>query len=150
MARGIRIEIEGLEELIERVGAGNVEAAIENGMDDWALLLAADLGTYPPPRPRPMVFKTEKQRRGFFARLKDGRIKIPYRRDRTLGRSWVPKKPGAGQRVVATNVPYAKWVQGRSQARYHKGNWPFYGNVAKNTKDRGLALIGKQLADLFD
>lgn len=61
------------------------------------------------------TFKSDKQRRFFFAALRRGEITVPYIRTGGLAASWeklveVTKDVITGR--VFTNAPEAKWVQG--------------------------------------
>ncbi len=88
----------------------------------------------PAERHVPQPFKTDKQRRGFFAKLRKGEIEVPYRRGRSpgakgLSKSWHLDVEDDGNRVVvSTNVPYARVVQDEDYAKYshyHKATgWP--------------------------
>ena len=68
---------------------------------------------------------TDKQRRWFWANLKEGNISLPYQRgtspgSEALGRKWTtaPRNNGMAY-VVGNNVSYGPLVQGEKQARYH-------------------------------
>ena len=93
MADSFKIEIEGLKEMVEKYGSDRIVVGVGRGLDAWALMLVDALSNYPKARKKKMVdvygrtFKTDKQRRGFFAKLKDGQITVPYKRPGTLGRS---------------------------------------------------------------
>jgi hypothetical protein len=92
---------------------------------------------YPRPRNttmqavRGVTFLTDKQRRFFFAALRDGRIKVPYRRTGQLGNSITSapfQEAGKVGFFVGTNLDYAQWVIGKrdDQAAYHRDWWtPF-------------------------
>jgi hypothetical protein len=55
-------------------------------------------------------WKSEKQRRYVMAAIRDGRIKIPYRRTQTMARGWKTYGSGKNQ-IVANEVPYAPYVK---------------------------------------
>ena len=88
-------------------------------MDLFGRQLRVAMQKYPPQivglRHGPM---TPKQRRYFFWALRNGRIKVPYRRTKTLGRSWSNVtiiSRGAIIARVGSNAhiaPYNRWVQG--------------------------------------
>lgn len=93
-------------------------------------LLANRMAVYPPKRVQRMQFRTAKQRRGYFANLRSGNIKVPYRRTGTLGRLWTSAKPKidinkkffSGE--IGNATPYGQFVQDENfQAMYHLGNW---------------------------
>lgn len=88
---------------------------------------------YPPPTGEPLrkrytwangtrsKFKSHRHQRAFFAMLKSGKIRVPYRRTGRLGRAVVFRiKPQASGVEVAISVneiaaPYARLVVGRKQ-----------------------------------
>lgn len=110
-------------------------------------------------------FKSEKQRRYFFAALKRNEITVPYRRGRgkseQLGASITTRitKKGAVYRIeIGTDVSYAVYVIGEpaEQAPIHAGVWtPLsedvlsqaaiteYQTVASQTLQAGLNAIAK-------
>jgi hypothetical protein len=64
-------------------------------------------------------FKSDKQRRYFFAALKDGRIQVPYKRTQTLRRRWQIIGNGRNT-IIANETPYAQYVMGdNTQSRMH-------------------------------
>ena len=77
--------------------------------------------TYPGPVKYPIKWKSERQRRAFFATNGFGKG-IPYRRTETLKRGWVLeiKSPRDGGTVDLFNeVPYARFVQGFDAQPFH-------------------------------
>ncbi len=103
-------------------------------------LLANRMATYPNKRPRPMNFVSAKQRRGYFAKLRSGTIKVPYRRTGTLGRLWTSAKPkiDIGKKEfygeIGNATPYGQFVQDENfQALYHQGNWQTDIQVMENS-----------------
>ena len=81
---------------------------------------------------------TAKQRRFFFAALRDGRIEVPYRRglsptSERLKQRWTSKVDASGKSVtVGNNSSYARQVYSKAdQSWYHKGNWPTEEDIAK-------------------
>ncbi len=56
-------------------------------------------------------FETDKQRRWFFANLRNGSLKIPYQRTEKLRQGW--KLQGSEyQKNITNKVPYAPYVMG--------------------------------------
>lgn len=97
-------------------------------MNKAGLTLKQNTPPYPPPSRKPQPFKTERQRRFFFAALRDGRIVVPYRRTGQLGRSmqWeiVSQGPAEYRGRYGTNLAYAPLViSDDRQAGYHRGTW---------------------------
>lgn len=91
----------------------------------------------------PMQFRSPRQRRGFFAALRDGRIQVPYRRTGNLGRMWSKRITRSGDGVegeVGSNArsrtggqAYGPYVIGsETQAQYHYGRWRTDEDVADN------------------
>lgn len=79
---------------------------------------------YPAQRRAPQPFKTDRQRRWFFAALADGTISVPYERTGVLASSWLARQEGWSHWVLENSAPYAHWVVGRGQqAAYHEGHW---------------------------
>ena len=121
------LRIEGAERLKRKLAA--VEKGARVGLKAAALHVQGELKNTKPPASRahrPQPFKTNKQRRGFFAKLRSGQIQVPYRRRMSPGsqditHSWTQKAEQRGLRqVVGTNVSYASYVQGPHQTSYHR------------------------------
>jgi hypothetical protein len=88
--------------------------------------------TYPPPPAGWHVrFASDRQRKGFFARLKSGAISVPYQRTGTYGRAWKVVRSGKGWRLQGRAAQhgrdYTHWVGGYAygggQAAVHQGRW---------------------------
>ena len=150
------IKVRGLDRLAKKLSPKEMGDAVYKGLDAWAIYLQGELGTYPPKDTKTReeaygkAFFTPKQQRGFFARLNAGAIRVPYRRTRTLGDAWDIKRPSSDTRMVVNATSYATFVQGRRQSRYHEGNWPFFGDVADDTRAKGLDLIQNQVRKALD
>jgi hypothetical protein len=75
-----------------------------------------------PPKPNyPLRWKSEKQRRAFFATNGFGKG-IPYRRTGELAEGWQTEfvaTPAGGEWSVFNNVGYADYVQGLNQQPMH-------------------------------
>lgn len=97
---------------------------VKLGLQVAAVYLQGKLAEYPPQSSRPQPFVSDKQRRGFFAKLKAGEIEVPYRRGSSpgserLGQSWSTDVNGMSA-VVGSGVSYGPLVQGTRQAQYHE------------------------------
>lgn len=115
---------------------------VKTGIRAMATYLHARIIRYPetdgkrPPQP----FVSEKQRRYFFAALRDGTIKVPYRRSKHLNRSFgdgpVAQDGGLTQ-VIGTTASYAPFVVGvQSQSRYMRGlGWQSAADVVEKEAD---------------
>ena len=144
------IRVENLQDVLQRLDASRMASAISRGLDRWGKHLASKLAVYPPASGKSQPFVSARQRRWFFAALRSGGINVPYRRTGQLGRAWTSKKISQGEVQVVNATPYATWVQGRRQAKYHKGIWPFFGAEAEKTKDEGLGFIEDEVAKELD
>ncbi|HMN11832.1 MAG TPA: hypothetical protein PKD55_05850 [Bellilinea sp.] len=88
--------------------------------------------TYPPrPAGYRVMFRSDRHRRGFFARLRSGAISVPYQRTGTYGRAWKVTRAGTGWRLSGRAVggggDYTELVGGSAygtgQAGVHRGRW---------------------------
>lgn len=101
------------------------------------------IAKYPPPSRKKMTFVSDRQRRGFFARLRSGEIEVPYRRgtspgSETLGRRWHIRPHGTIGHVLTNDASYAGLVHGATeQAAYHKGNWKTDEGLARELENDG-------------
>jgi hypothetical protein len=95
--------------------------------------------------PRPLraqiygtAFQSEKQRRYFFAALRDGRISVPYKRTMHLRDMWGRSvEDGGWTQVVGNNADYAPYVIGAtSQSLYMKSlGWSSTAAVVEREAD---------------
>ncbi len=147
-----------LEDLIDRMP----ELALQAGalaMDETLLFLHEQIPPYPAgPAPQGQTVKnmTPRARRWFFANLRKGTPKLPYRRTGTLGRSFTTETRVQGTAVlgeIGTAVTYAPWVVGPAypgreirgrmmyQAKLHRGRWYDFEQVmAARGNDAGLVF----------
>ncbi|MGV0974499.1 MAG: hypothetical protein ACOYBO_01070 [Azonexus sp.] len=146
-----KFEFDGVDEttgVLERIRNlkrlyGQMEIAVKN--------LQFVLKYYPPRATNLHVeFKTEKQRRYFFWALHEGKIDVPYRRTRTLGKRWTTKVEyinGGVTGVVGNVTPYAPYVQSRAdQAKVHEGRWGTAEDAMENLHDQIYATLGEAFA----
>lgn len=97
------------------------------------------IAPYPSARRQKQPFTSAKQRRGFFAKLRKGQIRVPYRRSGQLGQKWVADT-GSGQIRVRNTRRGAKFVHSdKDQARYHRGNFKTDKGVAEQVVNDGTA-----------
>lgn len=112
------VDLGGVPEMLQRLGAtaGN----LQSGLNAGGQYLKSKLATYPRERHGPQPFRTDKQRRGFFAKLKAGEIDVPYTRTGKLGQSW-EVRASATEVIIGTRYDKAPLMQSRDdQTRYHK------------------------------
>lgn len=121
---------------------GRITAGTRAGLEAAGLVVKGQAQIYPKVRVRKVDTSkwTVKQRRFFFAALRDGRIEVPYRRglsptSERLKQRWTSKVDASGKSVtVGNNASYAKVMYEKdSQAWYHKGNWPTTEDIAKKS-----------------
>jgi hypothetical protein len=129
------IKIIGIDSVIEKLGfiPDSIKAALLAAGEQ----LKGKLAEYPPQvkLSRDSVygqsFQSDRQRRWFFASLRDGSLDVPYRRgssanSETLGKKWTTEASNDGMKVtIGNNVSYAGFVQGGegdnvSQSKFHK------------------------------
>jgi hypothetical protein len=141
----IVVAVEGIAELLRRVERAASAAVLRAAMVRATALVQNRLVVYPPAQRRPQPFKTDKQRRFFFAALREGRIEVPYRRTMTLGRRWTTEISGSGLDLVGrvgNNTSYGPFVMARAdQAAYHAGVWPLAEDVAEQATGDVLGIF---------
>lgn len=125
---GITIHVEGLDALLAKLGRIQGLSALRPAMTRATAHVQARLAVYPPQAHKGLGgFKSDKQRRFFFAALRSGQIQVPYRRTGTLGRRWtstVEQTPGDLIGTVGNNTIYGPYVMDpERQAWMHKGVW---------------------------
>jgi len=138
------VTIRGLDELRAKLGPQLTSQVFRGPTKRAGDRLEQALTTYPePPKNYRMQFKTDRQRRFFFAALRFGRISVPYRRTRNLAKGWILRfleKTDEFRVEVTNRMPYLPWVMGpKEQAAIHKGRWQTTDQVAQKTN---IAIAG--------
>lgn len=128
--KGAELVSKGLENLsdeIPKISSGRIRGRLESAR--------TKLRRYPPQTNNPQPFKTDRQRRFFFAALRDGRIVVPYQRTRNLADGWTVEKRGREGYALTNSVGYTRYVHGSAygtgQAGYHAGNWQLTRDVVE-------------------
>lgn len=141
------IDVEGVEE-----AAAFIAVKLDEPLRNLCMAIAVEaqdrIAPYPGARRRAQAqYWSAKQRRGFFARLRRGQIKVPYRRSGdTLGR-WKPEPRGDGA-VLRNTSPHAKWTHNsQTQAAYHTGNWKTEEGVVTEIERDGT--VGRMAEDML-
>ena len=125
----LSIQVRGIDQVVSKFGKLATFTNLRPAMRDSLNNVWSEVAKYPPPPASSAFpgFKSEKQRRFFFAALRDGLIQVPYRRTGTLGRSWTMRISSTVDGIegrVGTNIIYAPWVQDKErQAIIHQGRW---------------------------
>lgn len=106
---------------------------------------------YPPQSGKKMEWASDKQRRGFFAKLRDGAIQVPYRRSGDYGGSFA-KQPIPDGTMLVSHLPYAPYVRGMDppQAAYHKGNWDTLEQIADKVEDQAAVTATAVLLEAVE
>jgi len=141
--------ITGDDEILRKLraleGAGTLRAAAQAA----AIIIETEAKIYPPGANahRPQPFKSAKQRRGFFARLRAGEIEVPYRRgmspnSETHSKRWQTHVSG-GRARITNDSSYGPLLQDpRRQTRYHRQTgWHTTKQVVERRRDDALRAI---------
>jgi hypothetical protein len=118
----IAIEVQGLKELIAALEKLPPEAQ-DAAIDEASKYMLNVLRAYPPQKyvsrqsAYGKTFFSDKQRRFFFAALKDGRIGVPYSRTQSLSKGWKILDKGKDAMLV-NESPHADLVMGDNQSRH--------------------------------
>lgn len=119
----IALELIGLKELQTKINR-LPDAAADEGVEEASLYMVNVLRQYPPQKRVTIAqaggWKSDKQRRWFFAALRRGEIQVPYHRTQQLADGW--KILGYGKSsFIANETSYAKYVMGDGdQSRMHE------------------------------
>lgn len=133
------IAIDGLEEVMTLV-----KQDLTSALNAACMAIAEEAlnvtRPYPDVRRKRQPFRSDAQRRGFFARLRSGAITVPYRRSGdALGRWAAPQPYGHGARTINTS-PHARFTySAQTQAAYHQGNWKTDQEGADAVERSGIA-----------
>lgn len=136
------IQIEGLDRVIGKLENLQQLNTVKAGIKAAAIHVKGKIAEYPPRKHIPMRWKSERQRRWFFAALRSGAIDVPYKRGSSpgsegLGRRWTVKERDDGlSAVVGNNVSYGPFVQ-REDSQYwmHKASgWKTTARVANEER----------------
>ena len=124
----VGVEIKGIPEfnkLMKEVGSLR---PFKVGLKAGGFHLKGRIARYPRVSRRPQPFVSDKQRRGFFAKLKSGEIEVPYRRGISKGserhnQSWTVKGRKSGlEQIVGSDTTYGRLLQdAKKQTAYHQG-----------------------------
>lgn len=141
----VTVDMGGVLDAMYDLGASTQD--MRSGFRAGLSYLKGYMTAYPPQSSRPQPFRTDRQRRGFFAKLKSGEIEVPYRRgtspgSRQLSKSW-QISVSTLQGELGTRVPYAPLVQSRpDQTRYHKATgWTTAEDVQERHGERAAEIV---------
>jgi hypothetical protein len=123
----LTIRITGIDDALALLNPARLNHVVQMA----SLAVAAEaqdrIAPYPAQSHRKQPFTSDKQRRGFFARLRSGEIVVPYRRggpgSEALGRSWSIRPYGDMGAVLENSASYADLVHGAdTQTAYMRGS----------------------------
>lgn len=145
MSDFIGIDITGLPELEAKL-AKLPDAAADDGVEAANTYIVNVMREYQPYRSitRKSVygssFKTDKQRRWFFAALRSGEIHVPYNRTQELRGSWKTAGDGRQQFVYSEDMPKAQYVMqdGHQNQLLKKMGWK---TVETRMKERMSEIV---------
>ncbi len=139
------VRITGIEEIERAFDPSAVRRALQAATEAVAHEAEDRISPYPAQSHRPQPFVSDKQRRGFFARLRAGQIQVPYQRggagSETLGQRWNVYPAGTTGARLENNASYADLVHGaQTQTAYHAGTgWKTDEGVADEIEADGTA-----------
>jgi len=142
------IRLEGYEELLRRITTLAQLKQLQAAVKAAALHVKRVIDVYPHHSPRPQPFVSDKQRRGFFAKLRKGEITVPYRRTDGLKHGWNVTTSNAGlTATVGNSVKYGPLVQSaEKQTGYHATTgWITDREVVANERQIVLDLLAQEL-----
>lgn len=141
MADSIRLE--GMDALLKRISDLGRLRRVRAATKVAAAHVKRKFQEYPPASRRKQLFKSAKQRRAFFAKLRSGEIEVPYVRgsspgSRNLKQNWTLVEANEGlTQIVANATPYGPLVHdNEKQTRYHRETgWPTVDKVLEAERD---------------
>lgn len=140
----VTLRVEGLKELEHKLSKldGNLPKVLGN----VALAVGQEVRrvarTYPKQNhtiaSEMFSFESDKQRRWFFANLREGKIQVPYKRSNKLKNNWELTSEGT-KAVVENAVPYAPFVHGpeRQTAMMAAIGWPTTQEIVDDIEGSG-------------
>lgn len=148
----VTLATKGIDSLIGLLQTLSGSGWMVQAANEAATTIEQELARYPSARRRKQPFKSDKQRRFFFAALADGRIRVPYQRSGALGRGWRAGvvQLGSGLNITVGNtVAYAPYVQGSTQAAYHKGNWQTVSEASRGIEQRVVSIFDRRVDQII-
>jgi hypothetical protein len=145
------VTIAGMERLQQKLTSLAGGRVARDSVEQAAQYIKYQAVIYPGIRRQKQPFKTDKQRRFFFAALRDGTITVPYMRKGISGglaSRWVIVKMDGGLGAgVVNDTPYGKFVMGNPpyQAKYHQGNWKTEKDIADAAERPVLEIVTRNI-----
>ena len=130
MPDNVTIELKGLDEAVKKLTTFAQLRKAHAGIRAAGMYLAGKMKIYPPRKHITIAslggWKSDKQRKWFFANLRKGTIDVPYRRGQSpgsedLANKWTSKyDKNKFQAEVGNNASYARLVMGEKQTEMMK------------------------------
>jgi hypothetical protein len=143
----MQVELRGYETVIAALRAPLLDATMRSALAKGGARLKDAVDQYPgPASPFHVRFRSDRHRRGFFARLRSGEIEVPYRRgvspgSQNLIHKWTVAIARSRARVD-NNVGYAEWVHGDRQAWFHAATgWRRLTDVVRSESGAVLEIV---------
>ena len=145
----------GVRELLGKLDSLQKMKAAKAGIKAAALYLKGIVAKYPKSQrlTRESVygrpFQTDRQRRFFFAALRDGRIEVPYQRGESPGsqrfkESWTIATENQGlTAIIGNNTTYGKYLKDAElQSKYAKAvGWTTVSDDVAQATERVLEIV---------
>jgi hypothetical protein len=143
----VSVQVRGVDEVVRKLNRLASMDGAKRGIAAGAALLKAKMADYPEQTHDRHAFVSDKQRRFFFAALRDGTLGVPYKRTGKLGQGWTVNFENGGlSAVVGNNVPYGPLVQkAGEQAGFHQNNWLTDQEVANNWGPKVVDGIAEEI-----
>lgn len=135
-----RVRIDGLERAVRGLSPQQAARAIRGIQLGAAEEVRNAIAVYPEKSPDyPIRWASMRQKRWFWANVREGRIEIPYRRQyspgsQRLGPSWTVASEGS-EVFVGTKVTYAPYVQDADHQQ------PFHADTGWRTDRQAVDII---------
>ena len=147
----MRVQIFGVDTLQKRTYQLQEPSRFSRAFGAGALHLKGKLAVVPPVSRRPQSHLwSPKQRRGFFAALRSGKIEVPYIRGSSPSSQNLPQRWRVTVRAqsaeISNNARYAGLVQGEKQTGYHRvTGWVRAADVVKKYGSETADIIRAEL-----
>ena len=150
----IKMELTGLSKAVRDNDPREFNKRLKRGLEAAGVEVKGELMRYPPRRYKKMEFKTDKQRRGFFARLRSGEIEVPYRRglspnSEKMNTRWLQKPRRNGLQIELSNTTsYGPLLQDDDTiAEYHEDTWKGHTvqAVAARKEDKVVDIVNHEI-----
>lgn len=151
------IEVQGLDRLNGNLSAfvAGLPRELQNITTNVGEVLRAKLARYPGTSHSPVLWRSDKQRKAYFAKRREAGLPAKYDRQsdpqsQRIGPSWTVERRGATDAVVGTRVGYARYVQAEryQQPQHRATGWVTDTQAIDETERSGqIQIIAKQATD---